>query len=376
VLTNQYPSQGDLYRNGFVHRRIVSYRQRGVRVDVFRLRPGEPVSYHEFENVDCITGSQEALQRLLGSGSYDRVLVHFLDPAMWEVLDRHIDRIKVVVWVHGAEIQPYHRRDYNYRTDEERKSAKAQSEQRLGFWRGLLRTPPASLKLVFVSRHFAEEVMDDLGFRISPEHYEIIHNPIDVELFSYQPKPVEQRKKVLSIRPYASLTYANDISVKAILELARTPLFQDLEFRLIGDGPLFEATLEPLRRFANVVTEKRFLSQAEIAELHKEYGIFLCPSRMDSHGVSRDEAMASGLVPVTNRVAAIPEFVDDTCGILAPAEDHAAMAAGIARLVENPALFAQMSAAAAERVRRQSSAAKIVDAELRLVSQAVPHPAR
>jgi glycosyltransferase involved in cell wall biosynthesis len=36
------------------------------------------------------------------------------------------------------------------------------------------------------------------------------------------------------------------------------------------------------------------------------------PSRTDTQGVSRDEAMSSGLVPVTNAVAAIPEFVDDT----------------------------------------------------------------
>lgn len=372
VLTNQYPSQGDLYRNGFVHRRIVSYGERGVRADVFRLRPGEPVSYHEFENVDCITGSQEALQRLLEGNSYDSVLVHFLDPAMWEVLGRHIDRVRVVVWVHGAEIQPYHRREYNYRTDEERKTAKAQSDKRMAFWRDLLRIPPANLKLVFVSRHFADEVMENLGFRIPHEHYEIIHNPIDTELFSYQAKPAEQRNKILSIRPYASLKYANDLSVRAILELARTPLFQDLEFRMIGDGPLFDATLAPLRRFDNVIIENRFLSQAEIAKLHKDYGIFLCPTRMDSQGVSRDEAMASGLVPVTNAVAAIPEFVDDTCGILAPAEDHAALAAGIARLAENPALFAQMSAAAAQRVRRQSSAARIINAELSLFSPTAP----
>ncbi|MBN2233786.1 MAG: glycosyltransferase, partial [Opitutales bacterium] len=80
-----------------------------------------------------------------------------------------------------------------------------------------------------------------------------------------------------------------------------------------------------------------------------------CPTRWDSHGVSRDEAMASGLVPVTNRVAAIPEFVDDACGILADPEDAAGLAAGIARLYSDPSAFEALSLAAHQRVMSRSS---------------------
>jgi glycosyltransferase involved in cell wall biosynthesis len=93
----------------------------------------------------------------------------------------------------------------------------------------------------------------------------------------------------------------------------------------------------------------------EIAELHRDYGIFLCPSRGDTQGVSRDEAMSSGLVPVTNRVGAIPEFVDASCGMLADAEDVSALAEGIERLYAAPELFLTLSEQAAARVRRQSS---------------------
>ena len=88
---------------------------------------------------------------------------------------------------------------------------------------------------------------------------------------------------------------------------------------------------------------------------------------MDTQGVSRDEAMASGLVPVTNAVAAIPEFVDDSCGILAPGEDAEAMARGIALLYEHPQKFAAMSDAAATRVREQSDAQRVIGAELAVV---------
>ncbi|MGH7182189.1 MAG: methyltransferase type 12, partial [Nitrospiraceae bacterium] len=299
VLTNQYPSYDDLYRNAFVHSRMAAYAERDTRVDVFRLRHGEGLSYHEFHNIDVITGSQEVLHILLNSGRYKSVLVHFLDETMWQVLQHHIDRVKVVVWVHGSEIQPWHRRD-NFENEQQRDAAKIQSKARMTFWRGLLRQMPDNLKLVFVSKYLAEVTMEDIGVQLPESRYHVIHNAIDTDLFAYHKKSAKQRNKILSIRPYASRTYANDLSVKAILALSKKPYFNDLEFRMIGDGKLFDEVLEPVRGFKNVYIERRFLTHVEIAAIHREYGIFLCPSRMDTQGVSRDEAMSSGLVPVTN----------------------------------------------------------------------------
>jgi glycosyltransferase involved in cell wall biosynthesis len=367
VLTNHYPSYDDLYRNGFVHSRVAAYADRGLKVDIFRLRKDEALSHHEFQNVDVITGANDALNKLLACGHYKTVLVHFLDEAMWKVLQHHIDRVRVIVWVHGAEIHPWYRRDYNYVNESERSAAKVQSEHRMRFWRGLLRNIPENLQLVFVSKYFAEEVMEDLGFRLPESKYHIIHNPIDTDLFAFRPKPVEQRKKILSIRPYASRQYANDLSVQAIMELSTKPWFKELEFRMIGDGKLFEEVLGPLRQFDNVIIERRFLSQSEIARLHHDYGVFLCPSRWDSQGVSRDEAMSSGLVPVTNLIAAIPEFVDESCGVLAGPDDAVTMAEGIAYMYKKPDLFKTKSKAASDRVRLQSSKEVMVASEIKLI---------
>lgn len=367
LLTNNYPSYDSLYRNGFVHRRVIAYKDQGVEVDVFRLRTDDNLSFHEFDNFECITGSEETLHRMLSSGQYRSVLVHFLDEAMWEVLRHYTDKLKIIVWVHGAEIQPVHRRQYNFQTDKERAIAEEKSDRRMTFWRELLGSMPSNMHLVFVSRRFANDVMEDLGFRISERQYSVIHNPIDTKLFNYLPKPAEQRLKILSVRPFASAVYANDLSVQAILTLSTMPLFQHLEFRIVGDGPLFESTVVPLRSFANVIVEKRFLSQSEISTLHKEYGVFLCPTRLDTQGVSRDEAMASGLVPVTNGVAAVPEFVDASCGWLAGAESSVGLAEGIMKLYHDPELFLSMSRKAAQRVRRQSDAAMITEQELSLL---------
>ncbi|WP_165590406.1 glycosyltransferase family protein [Bordetella pseudohinzii] len=370
VLTNHYPSYDNLYRNGFVHTRVKSYLDHGTQVDVFRMQPVSVTSFHEFQNVDVTTGDEKALEKLLSTKRYRHVLVHFLTPEMWAVLQRFSD-LKVTVWIHGSEIQPWYRRDYNYQNDQERAKAMRESEVRMEFWRGLLQPMPANLKLVFVSRYFAEEVFEDVGFRVPEDSYKIIHNPIDTELFSYQEKHTDQRRRVLSIRPYASRKYANDLSVKAILKLSEKPYFNDIEFCMIGDGKLFDETLAPLRKFRNVKIERRFLTHGEIAAIHKDYGICLTPTRMDAQGVSRDEAMASGLVPISNAVAAIPEFMDESCGILADSEDAEGLAAGIEAVYKSPSRFAALSAAAAARVRRQSAKHVVVWQELALFTEGI-----
>ncbi|MGK8472336.1 glycosyltransferase family protein [Stutzerimonas stutzeri] len=368
LVTNHYPSYDDLYRNGFVHTRVRAYAENGIKVDIFRLRKDEPISWHEFQNADVTTGSQNALRKMLKSGRYRHVLVHFLDPNMWDVLKDFIDDIRVTIWVHGAEIHPWYRRKYNIETPEQEEKAKAQSAVRMSFWRGLLQPMPANLHLVFVSNYFANEVMEDLGFRLPEGSYSVIHNPIDTELFSYAEKDSEHCKKILSIRPFATRQYANDLTVKCILELSKKPIFDQLRFTIVGDGVLFEETITPLRQFDNVHIQQKFLTQPEIAALHKEHGIFLCPTRWDSQGVSRDEAMSSGLVPVTTAVAAIPEFTDESCAILAAEEDYQGLAKGIEALVGQSALFGRMSESASFRVRRLTEKSVIIKKEISLLT--------
>lgn len=367
VLTNHYPSYDNLYRNGFVHRRVVGYRELGLDVDVVCLSEKQTVS-HEFEGVDVRCADKETLRSLLCSGVVESVLVHFLDEAMWSVLKDFVDQVRVIVWIHGSEVQPWYRREFNYKTEEERAKAVVASDLRMKLWTQVFSETSPLLSFVFVSQYFANEVMEDVGIKLDASRYEIIHNYIDEELFSYARKDPELRYKVLSIRPFASAKYANDMSVKAILELSTHPLFDRMRFHILGDGALFDETLQPLLGLENVRIERRFLSQGEIAELHKEYGIFLSPTRMDSQGVSRDEAMASGLIPVTNAVTAIPEFVDETCAVLAPGEDWIAMAQGILRIMQDPVQFERLSSNAAKRVRSQSGFDSTIRREVALIS--------
>lgn len=381
VLVKNYPSYDDLYKHAFIHRRVVEYRKQGVDVDVFRIGNGA-LNYNEFDGVDVVSGQADHLRAAMRTGRYDAVLVHFLDERMWEVLQEFIERTRVFVWAHGAEIQSAGRREFDHVDEESRRRAVILGDRRMAFWRRLFTERHPNMHYVFVSRWFAQDVFDDVGMELPSDAYTVIHNFIDADLFAFNEKGPEQRNRVLSIRPYESRKYANDLAVASVLALRDKPFFNELEFRFIGDGRLFEETLEPIAGLPNVRIERRFLTQGEIAELHGEYGVFLNPTRMDAQGVSRDEAMASGLVPITSRCTAIPEFVDESCGFLAGPEDVVELAEAIERLHLEPHLFETMSRAAARRVRDSSSSSHTIAREIELFARtnieeaAVPEPVR
>src|SRR5690606_20853650 len=113
-------------------------------------------------------------------------------------------------------------------------------------WRKLLEHQHPNLKMIFVSEWFARDVMADVGVEIQEGAYHVIHNFIDCDLFGYSGKDVALRSRFLSVRPYESAKYANDLAVEAVLCLRSEPDFKDMRFRFVGDGKLFDETLAPL----------------------------------------------------------------------------------------------------------------------------------
>jgi glycosyltransferase involved in cell wall biosynthesis len=368
VVSRDYPSYARLYKYPFVHRRILGYREHGFGVDVFSLGVGGDLSSYEFEQVNCLTGSQQALSKLLETVKYESIVVHGFSREVWPTLRPFMDETRVIGWLHGSEIHSLHRYATMGKSQEECEDEEQTFQRLMVFWREVLNPMPEKLELVFVSQFAAVDAMRDLGFELPKKRYHVIPNPIDTQLFNYVPKPDSQRKKILSIRPFDTTRYANDLSVKTILALAEKPFFDDLEFRIIGDGPLFDTTLQPLRDFKNVTIEQRFIRQHEVADLYKEFGVLLVPTRMDTHGVSRDEAMASGMVALTNNVTAIPEYADETCAILAGADEYLPLARGIENMYSDPALFQTLSRAAERQVQKLTSNDIIIPREIELIS--------
>lgn len=371
VLAKQYPSYDDLYKYGFLHTRLQAYKKEAQSVDMFKVTiKAEDYGFSEFEGIDVVSHSHAMLDKLLATGQHKKVCVHLIDNKMWEILKKYKDKVEIIIWLHGAEIRSWKRREYEAETLSEAEVVRQQklSDQRQRFWRQLLLSElNSNIHFVFVSQYFRDESEEDLGVKFPDEQCHIIHNYIDAETFNYVEKPADQRFKLLSIRPFANKTYANDMTVNAILELAKKHNFNKFDIAIYGDGALFDEVTAPLKKFSNVKLHKTFLTHAEIAELHKQYGVFIVPTRMDSQGVSRGEAMASGLVSVTTKVAAIPEFVDTQSAVLVDAEDYKAIAHQVYELSKNTRKFKQLSLNASQRVNLQCSYNETVMKEVKLL---------
>lgn len=370
VLSNHYPSPDALYRNMFVHKRLTMYKESGHVFDIMRMNIYAKDGFREFEGINVVEGQAETLDTILRNEEINTICVHFLDSHMWGVLKNYLDTKRIIVWVHGAEIQPWWRRTFNYSTEAELEKAKNESVIRMNFWKEVFEAAnEANIHFVFVSEYFAGEVMEDYKINLRPEQYSVIHNCIDTKMFNYIPKTPDQRTKILSIKPYTSAKYANDLTAKAIYELSKNDNFDKFEFYVFGEGEFFDNDNAIIKRFKNVHLNKKFLTQDEIAELHKECGVFIATTRWDSQGVSRDEAMSSGLVCIANSVAAIPEFIDESCGMLVPGEDYKGIADSLLNLYYNPDLFIKLSESAAKRVRSQSAKEFTIDKEIELIRE-------
>lgn len=369
LIAPRFPDYDALYNFAFVHARGAAYARLGYVTEYYQLNERPVAPYREFENMDVIVGSFRSLALLLESGQISTFCIHCLTEPLWNFLKPYLEKVKIIVWCHGYEIQPWRRRvfDMEGKSATERVAIKKASHARMAFWRDVFQNS-SRLQFVFVSKYFRDEVASDYG--VTPgANWHVIHNHIDGARFAYHEKTRADRLHLLSIRPYASRKYANDLTVKAIEALKDKPYFEELHFTLIGDGRLFEDTVASLRQYKNISIKKAFLRWQEIAALHQLHGVVLTPTRMDSQGVSRDEAMSSGLVPITNAVAAIPEFVDPECGFLCKPESAAEIAAAIERIYHEPELFLRMSKNAARKVRALSGVEQTVKRELELIKE-------
>lgn len=372
VLAKQYPSYDDLYKYGFLHSRVRAYKNHNHMVDVFKISDNNSdLGFREFESIDVFSGNNSNLRNILESGQVKNIFIHLMDERMWNIIKDYRETLKVTIWLHGAEVQSWQRREFDLlgldKAELERK--KKLADYRLRFWKKLINEElNSNITLVFVSDTFLKEVEEDLELTIPSSNKLVIHNFVDDSIFNYTDKQSKDRFKLLSIRPYSGPKYGNDITTEALLELSKYEFFKDLEVNIYGDGFEFDSINEPLRQFENVHLHKRFLSHTEIAEAHKQHGIFLNPTRWDSQGVSRDEAMSSGLVVVTNKVAAVPEFISDREGSLFEAEDVQEMVERIKEIVQYPSLFLDKSVAARERVSLQCGFENTIKREIKLLS--------
>jgi len=374
VLTNDYPDYGQEYANGFVHQRVQAYRAQGNEVDVISFKRGRRPQVSSYYEVPVLRGYFNQLVGLLAARTYQSISVHFLNPHMWNALLPYLGSTNVHVFVHGYEIRHWSRVASTHSTPKALSDVIERTHQLQAFWRHVATAHPGPVTFCFVAEWMRSAAQVDMEIVFLGKRVEIVHNYIDTELFQYVPKPPAQRFNILWLRSAHAHNYAADLAVRTLRLLKDSSHWDALSMRIIGGGQYFQQFFDEFGGDDNVHISETFVPQDQISEFHRQYGLFLIPTRLDSQGVSRDEAMASGLVPVTNATTAVPEFVDDSCAILAPPEDSVAMARGIEELLDDPARFSEMSRRAAQRVRGKSSAEYTILREAQMMGLRIASP--
>lgn len=129
-----------------------------------------------------------------------------------------------------------------------------------------------------------------------------------------------------------------------------------LRLAIVGDGPLLPTVREKVR--AAGISDVVWLpgARTDIADIIQTFSVFVLPSIAEGTPVTLLEAMSAGLPVVATRVGGVPEVVvNDATGKLVPANDAAALAAGIADYIRQPELVAQHGAAGRKRIEHHYS---------------------
>ncbi len=370
MVTPAYPGKHDLYRGAFIHRRVKHYLKHGVELVIFET--GDTgLSKEIFDDVTIIRGTPLDLEKLLGkySSSVTLVLVHFVSGNIFQILQKYFTNNKIIIWIHGYEARNYRRLSFNFDKLWLKMNGSLLEKvhlERMELMRRIL--PEQTLKKVFVSDFMRKIAIEDSGCNAA--NSEIIPNYIDQNQFQYRLKSPDMRFRILCIRPFTQLNYGYDLIQQTLILLSKEPYFDRLSISVFGFGENFNKTVNPLKRLPNIKLTNKMLTHAEIAQQHSDHGVLLHPTRFDTQGVSMGEAMSSGLVVVTNKVAAIPEFADATCVMLAKPEDPVDMVEKIHFLTADAKRFQELSANASARAAEQCGRKTTVDRELFLIEEA------
>lgn len=363
VLTSQYPSQQNLYANGFVHRRVLEYKRFGHEVLVYVNNNIKKAYEYSYEGVQVRVGNQNDLEEFIEKYNANKILVHFIDRHFMEIMRKNKFKYKTIVWIHGVEALGWYRRLFNINFSF-LKYILNNTIQMYSLRKFVKSSKGKNIKFVYVSNWMKNIMEKDMNIKVN--NYEIIPNIIDSNLFKFEEKDEQLRKNILLIRPFNSKKYANDIAIKAIIELSKRDFFNDLSISIFGSGDQFEKITNEVKQYKNVNLYNKFLTHEEIYEQHKKNGLFLCPTRQDSQGVSMCEAMSSGLVPISSNNTAIPEFVEHgVSGFLT--NNYIEIADSIEYIYKNPAQFKNMSIKASLLITDKCSNEIVINRELDLM---------
>ncbi len=213
-------------------------------------------------------------------------------------------------------------------------------------------------RVICNSRAAAQSLLD----RGLPEQkLAVIHNGLPEEAFSDAPPALARAPGALRVGMIARMNdpvknYPGLLHAAARL----APKFPELEFLLVGDGPL-RPGLERMAQSLGLERQIRFLGdRQDVRAILSSLDISVLPSFSESLSNSVLESMAAGLPVVATSVGGNGELIrDGETGFLVPPNDEINLADALERLLSNSPLRAAFGTRAREIARANFSLARM-----------------
>jgi glycosyltransferase involved in cell wall biosynthesis len=208
--------------------------------------------------------------------------------------------------------------------------------------------------LVVNSRAVERELIRDCG--VPPELIRYWPNNLDPGEFLTEPR-VRQPEVAGARLVIGSLSALRpEKGIELLLEAFASVRPRDAALVIVGSGPE-EAELKRRAAGLGLGAECRFVPMVtNVAEWLRSMDIFVLPSRSEALSNSLMEAMSCGCCCVASDVGGNPELIaHNATGMLFPSGNAKALAEVFGRLVDDAALRARLSAAAAMHIRRNFS---------------------
>lgn len=358
ILTNKYPSENDYYANMFVHKRAIEYKKWDNNVAVFIIGEKDRWTY---EGINVISDSKRNIEIAMEKFRTEKCVIHFIKKQHMDIVLKY--HYPTVVFFHGYEILSWKRRKWLLKSYKAPAIIFTNIRRRKAIKRFVKKTQNKNVAFVFVSNFLYKTGIRDIG--TVPKRNYIIPNPIDTEKFAFREKTVDFRTKILLINSFANRTYANDIAQEAILMLSEKEWFYDLSFTIVGFGKLFEKDTAKIKNLSNVNLVNTFFDHNGIKSLFNKNGVFLCPKRQDTQGVTMCEAMSAGLCVMPLNNSAISEFVPIDRGVIST--NALDLSKNIEWVYNNPHTFLTIAKNGSKFIQEKCNKDYIIRKELEII---------
>lgn len=187
------------------------------------------------------------------------------------------------------------------------------------------------------------------AFSIPQDEIELIYNGIDTAVFRPMPEIERDSRLIIATASADQPLKGLNFLLQAFAELRQQ--YSDLKLLVVGKPKVGGAT-EALIKQLKLGDELRFVSGISTEALVQHYAsaaVAVVPSVYEGFGLPAGEAMACEVPLVSSDGGALPEVVGDA-GIVVPASDASALAAGIKRYLEDDTLRADMGSKGRARI--------------------------